>query len=110
MMMGSWRRPVVIGLNEDGSRSPYYWERLDEINGWRQSLKTACPDLGTEICLSCAHGDDKACHPCDFECRRCTSRTVIKAAQDAGYEVVVCPCSMVGWMKRMKESDEKEVA
>jgi hypothetical protein len=51
---------------------------------------TACPDFGTETCIECEHGDDKALDDCDYNCVSCEKR----------HE---CSCSKEGWHGRQSD-------
>ena len=82
----------VLGLFPDGMKVLTFWGSLAEYPrlAEQQSLRSVCPDLGTETCLECVIGLQKVLDVCDFKCRGCPHEKE-------------CPCSRYSWEERQIE-------
>jgi hypothetical protein len=84
------RSRSIPGLTDDGELIRRHWASLVDMA--ETTAKTcgsysACPDLGTVDCLTCALGDARVLEVCDMECWAC---------DHAGG----CVCSRAGYMRR----------
>lgn len=87
---------AVVGLAADGSKVARYWGNLDDRRSAAkdQGLLSVCPEFGTEVCLSCDLGLDRALEVCDCRCSKCQHE----------YR---CPCSRCSWEER-KNADAQD--
>jgi hypothetical protein len=88
---------AILGLAADGSKVAQFWGNLNEHRNLAkaQGLRSACPDFGTEVCLTCDLGEDRILFPCDFDCYQCEFDEV-------------CPCSRFSWALRQAQDGGDE--
>lgn len=55
-------------------------------------LNTVCPYFGTQQCIECDLGLERALEECDYECAQCEAQQR-------------CPCSRWSWQRRQEEAE-----